>query len=222
MLLYLYNRPTCWLVKIISLNKISNIWTSGPNNFYEFSDNGNCLGYRPGPDKPYQWISYQEVGVFGALGEAKWVLDWIRSQNPPAHLMEHLEFDWTVFPMNLIWSYLGLKFLNFDELIFESRTCLPVLDEALWLMNVFKQVLDRSQNFGSGLIAKGAETTPEQRIGIYSQNRVEWSIAERACNCFSMAVVPLYDTLGPQAMRWIVQQCKLLLLVLTDIIYIPL
>jgi len=58
------------------------------------------------------------------------------------------------------------------------------------------------------LIAEGAEPNPDQLIGIFSQNRVEWKISEQACNSFSMVVVTLYDTLGPEAIRHIVNQCK--------------
>lgn len=74
------------------------------------------------------------------------------------------------------------------------------------------QVIDRAQNFGSGLVARGARTNPDQRIGIYSQNRVEWTLTEKACNGYSMVVVPLYDTLGPQAITWILEQCEYMIL----------
>lgn len=26
-------------------------------------ENGRCLGWRAGPDQPYQWLSYQEVSL---------------------------------------------------------------------------------------------------------------------------------------------------------------
>jgi len=73
--------------------------------------------------------------------------------------------------------------------------------------NIF-QVLDRSLNFGSGLIAKGAKAQSSQFIGLFAQNRVEWKVAEHACNCYSMVVVPLYDTLGRGSIQHIVRQCK--------------
>ena len=74
---------------------------------------------------------------------------------------------------------------------------------------MFLQVLDRAQRFGSGLILEGAEPNPGQFIGIFSQNCIEWKVAEQACNSFSMVVVTLYDTLGPEAIQHIVNQCKL-------------
>uniref|UniRef100_H2ZCS0 Long-chain-fatty-acid--CoA ligase n=1 Tax=Ciona savignyi TaxID=51511 RepID=H2ZCS0_CIOSA len=68
--------------------------------------------------------------------------------------------------------------------------------------------MTRSQHFGSGLLHEGAVANPDQFIGIFSQNRVEWKITEQACNSFSMVVVPLYDTLGPQSIKHIMTQCK--------------
>ncbi|ERN12662.1 long chain acyl-CoA synthetase 6, peroxisomal isoform X1 [Amborella trichopoda] len=55
---------------------------------------------------------------------------------------------------------------------------------------------------GSGLrhheILKGA------RIGLYFINRPEWIIVDHACSAYSFVSVPLYDTLGPDAVNYIV------------------
>lgn len=77
----------------------------------------------------------------------------------------------------------------------------------------YRDVLDRSLSFGSGLIAKGAQANPSQFIGIFAQNRVEWKIVEHACNCYSMVLVPLYDTLGRSSIQHIVKQCELKIIV---------
>uniref|UniRef100_H2ZDV1 Long-chain-fatty-acid--CoA ligase n=1 Tax=Ciona savignyi TaxID=51511 RepID=H2ZDV1_CIOSA len=98
------------------------------------SNDGPCLGHRPGPGEPYKWITYNEV-------------------------------------------------------------------------------LTRSQHFGSGLLHEGAVANPDQFIGIFSQNRVEWKLTEQACNSYSMVVVPLYDTLGPQSIQHIMTQCDLKIVV---------
>jgi len=55
---------------------------------------------------------------------------------------------------------------------------------------------------GSGLIYHGA---PEgARIGLYFINRPEWIIVDHACASYSYVSVPLYDTLGPDAVQFIV------------------
>lgn len=42
--------------------------------------------------------------------------------------------------------------------------------------------------------------------GIYSQNCPEWVMTEQAAYCYSMVIVPLYDTLGANACAFIVNQ----------------
>ncbi|KFP84620.1 PREDICTED: long-chain-fatty-acid--CoA ligase 5 [Apaloderma vittatum] len=76
-----------------------------------------------------------------------------------------------------------------------------------WL--TYKQVLDRAQYLGSGLLQKGCKPSPNQFIGIFAQNRPEWIISEYACYTYSMVAVPLYDTLGPEAILYIVNKADI-------------
>uniref|UniRef100_A0A668AJC1 Arachidonate--CoA ligase n=1 Tax=Myripristis murdjan TaxID=586833 RepID=A0A668AJC1_9TELE len=64
----------------------------------------------------------------------------------------------------------------------------------------YTEVAEQAQVLGSGLLAKGCQPNPQQFVGIFAQNRPEWIISELACYTYSMAVVPLYDTLGLEAM----------------------
>lgn len=50
-------------------------------------------------------------------------------------------------------------------------------------------------------------------VGLYSQNCPEWILAEQACYTYSLAVVPLYDTLGPDACAFIINQAEINLVV---------
>ncbi|KAM3912712.1 long-chain-fatty-acid--CoA ligase 5 [Leptodactylus fuscus] len=77
----------------------------------------------------------------------------------------------------------------------------------------YRQVCDRAENLGSGFIQKGCKASPEQFIGVFSQNRPEVVIAELACFTYSMVVVPLYDTLGAEAIVFIVNRADLSLVV---------
>ncbi|XP_026706974.1 long-chain-fatty-acid--CoA ligase 5 isoform X2 [Athene cunicularia] len=70
-------------------------------------------------------------------------------------------------------------------------------------------VLDRAQYLGSGLLQKGCKPSPNQFIGIFAQNRPEWIISEYACYTYSMVAVPLYDTLGPEAIVYIVNKADI-------------
>nr|KAF6480708.1 hypothetical protein HJG59_010563 [Molossus molossus] len=71
-----------------------------------------------------------------------------------------------------------------------------------WLS--YQEVADRAEFLGSGLLQHNCKACTDQFIGIFAQNRPEWIIAELACYTYSMVVVPLYDTLGPGAIRYII------------------
>ncbi|XP_061278840.1 long-chain-fatty-acid--CoA ligase 6 isoform X3 [Bos javanicus] len=71
-----------------------------------------------------------------------------------------------------------------------------------WLS--YQEVADRAEFLGSGLLQHNCKPCTDQFIGVFAQNRPEWIIAELACYTYSMVVVPLYDTLGPGAVRYII------------------
>ncbi|XP_032693449.1 long-chain-fatty-acid--CoA ligase 6 isoform X2 [Lontra canadensis] len=72
-----------------------------------------------------------------------------------------------------------------------------------WLS--YQEVADRAEFLGSGLLQHNCKPSTDQFIGVFAQNRPEWIIAELACYTYSMVVVPLYDTLGPGAIRYIIR-----------------
>ncbi|CAN9508741.1 unnamed protein product [Ophioblennius macclurei] len=76
-----------------------------------------------------------------------------------------------------------------------------------WLK--YKQVSDRAENLGSGLLHKGLQPGSDTFIGIFAQNRPEWIIGEQACYTYSMVAVPLYDTLGPEALVFIIDRAEI-------------
>ncbi|KPP61553.1 long-chain-fatty-acid--CoA ligase 5-like, partial [Scleropages formosus] len=76
-----------------------------------------------------------------------------------------------------------------------------------WLK--YKQVLDRAEHLGSGLLHRGLTPSPDQFVGIFAQNRPEWIISELACYTYSMVAVPLYDTLGPEALVFIINRADI-------------
>ncbi|XP_070608811.1 long-chain-fatty-acid--CoA ligase 5 isoform X2 [Erythrolamprus reginae] len=76
-----------------------------------------------------------------------------------------------------------------------------------WLS--YQQVLDRAEYLGSGLLHKGCKPSSDQFIGIFAQNRPEWIISELACYTYSMVVVPLYETLGAEAIVYIVNKADI-------------
>ncbi|KAL0413115.1 UNVERIFIED_CONTAM: Long chain acyl-CoA synthetase 6, peroxisomal [Sesamum radiatum] len=55
---------------------------------------------------------------------------------------------------------------------------------------------------GSGLRHHGLQSGA--CVGLYFINRPEWMIVDHACSAYSYISVPLYDTLGPDAVKYIV------------------
>eukprot|EP01138_Halocafeteria_seosinensis_P003925 gb/GECG01004013.1/.p1 GENE.gb/GECG01004013.1/~~gb/GECG01004013.1/.p1 ORF type:complete len:716 (+),score=77.44 gb/GECG01004013.1/:1-2148(+) len=75
----------------------------------------------------------------------------------------------------------------------------------------YDETASRVTSFGSGLVHMGLEAG--DFVGIYSLNRPEWFITEHACNAYSLVNVPLYDTLGADALEFIVNQSRLRVIV---------
>lgn len=83
-----------------------------------------------------------------------------------------------------------------------------------WLK--YSQAADMSQELGSGFIELGLEPAKETFIGIYARNRPEWNLTDLACHTYSYINVPLYDTLGLEAISFILLQTQLRLVVCDD------
>ncbi|XP_029297555.1 long-chain-fatty-acid--CoA ligase 1-like isoform X2 [Cottoperca gobio] len=73
----------------------------------------------------------------------------------------------------------------------------------------YREVMERTENLGSAFLHKGHSKTTDPHIGIFSQNRPEWTISELACYTYSLVSVPLYDTLGTEAIGYIVDKASI-------------
>ena len=85
----------------------------------------------------------------------------------------------------------------------------------LYKYQTYAQIQERVDNFGSGLIHRGHLAGQGTFIGIASRNCAEWVIVEQACNAYSQVLVPLYDTLGPEAIEHIITQANTEVVVLS-------
>jgi long-chain acyl-CoA synthetase len=92
-----------------------------------------------------------------------------------------------------------------------DKPCLgwkPAADKPYqWL--TYNEVNARATDFGAGLISLGLVANNDTRVGIYSQNRPEYVIADQAFFRHSFTDVPLYDTLGEEACNFIINQADL-------------
>ncbi|KAL7841041.1 hypothetical protein SRHO_G00247320 [Serrasalmus rhombeus] len=84
-----------------------------------------------------------------------------------------------------------------------------------WLS--YKEVADRAELIGSALLHRGHGQAGDKYIGIFAQNRPEWTISELACYTYSLVAIPLYDTLGTEAIRYIVDNA-LISTVICDVV----
>ncbi|KAM8783157.1 long-chain-fatty-acid--CoA ligase 5 isoform 1-T1 [Rhynchonycteris naso] len=80
-----------------------------------------------------------------------------------------------------------------------------------WLS--YKQVSDRAEYLGSCLLHRGYKPSPDHFVGIFAQNRPEWIISELACYTYSMVAVPLYDTLGAEAVIYIINKADIAIVI---------
>lgn len=78
-----------------------------------------------------------------------------------------------------------------------------------WL--TYNEVLERSFDTGSGLMEIGchAGDIGHTFVGVYAPNKIEWVLVEQACNLYSLSIIPLYDTLGPEACVYIINQAQM-------------
>ncbi|KAK7344362.1 hypothetical protein VNO77_13882 [Canavalia gladiata] len=84
-----------------------------------------------------------------------------------------------------------------------------VVDEKIgaYVWKTYKEVYDEILQIASALRASGAETG--SKIGIYGSNCPQWIVSMEACSAQSFVCVPLYDTLGPGAVDFIIDHAEI-------------
>ncbi|XP_042495245.1 probable CoA ligase CCL6 isoform X2 [Macadamia integrifolia] len=70
----------------------------------------------------------------------------------------------------------------------------------------YQQVYDQAIKIGSAI--RNRNVNPGGRCGIYGSNCPEWIIAMEACNSHGIYYVPLYDTLGENAVEFIINHAE--------------
>jgi len=95
-----------------------------------------------------------------------------------------------------------------------TRETLPDGKFGPYKWKTYAQVQDISTKLGSGMInlqfaAPGSAGQPEGSfVVIWSKNRAEWIETDIACALYKLALVPVYDTLGPEAIHYIFSQTR--------------
>uniref|UniRef100_A0A8B9JV04 Arachidonate--CoA ligase n=1 Tax=Astyanax mexicanus TaxID=7994 RepID=A0A8B9JV04_ASTMX len=146
------------------------------------------LNTRPKPVRPPVDLNRQTKGIAG--GARKTTL--LKDDNLISYLHEDAKTLYEVFQRGLHVS---------GKRCYDVRKFFPFITVLCVL-----QVSDRAEYLGSGLLHRGLKPSPDSFIGIFAQNRPEWIISELACYTYSMVAVPLYDTLGPEALIFIINR----------------
>ncbi|KAF2550605.1 hypothetical protein F2Q68_00036650 [Brassica cretica] len=79
------------------------------------------------------------------------------------------------------------------------------IGEYTWM--TYAETASARQAIGSGLLYNGINHGA--CVGLYFINRPEWLVVDHACAAYSFISVPLYDTLGPDAVKFIVDHATL-------------
>ncbi|KAI1304873.1 hypothetical protein EDD11_005046 [Mortierella claussenii] len=82
----------------------------------------------------------------------------------------------------------------------------------------YVQINERVNAFGSGLMhlnesILGNSQLTRWTLGLWAQGRPEWFISEMSCNFFNLISVPLYDTLGPDAIEYVCNHAEIRIVV---------
>ncbi|OZJ02469.1 hypothetical protein BZG36_04104 [Bifiguratus adelaidae] len=84
----------------------------------------------------------------------------------------------------------------------------------------YDEVSERRNNFGSGLLhvnklVGGNGQTPFH-VGIFAKNAPEWTLCDLACVSYSLPSVPLYETLGPDAVEYVINHAEIRMVLTTS------
>eukprot|EP00878_Enallax_costatus_P005018 GHUV01005278.1.p1 GENE.GHUV01005278.1~~GHUV01005278.1.p1 ORF type:complete len:528 (+),score=95.01 GHUV01005278.1:432-2015(+) len=70
----------------------------------------------------------------------------------------------------------------------------------------YKEAYDMSVKVGSAFLELGLK--PKDRLGVFGPNCVEWMMSMQGCNRTSLECVPLYDTLGENAIEFVMKHSE--------------
>lgn len=103
---------------------------------------------------------------------------------------------------------------------FGSNPLFGTLKNGAYSWRSYKESLDRAKAFGSGLCELSLDPIKVEYqdlkmhfMALYSKNREEIALAEFACVFYGWTSLPLYDTLGAEALDFILEQTEVQLMV---------
>ncbi|KAG9062163.1 hypothetical protein KI688_006495 [Linnemannia hyalina] len=128
-------------------------------------------------------------------------------------LVDNIRADPTVKTLYDLFQSSLVKFQDKDML--GSRNYDPVTKSwSGYNWQSYRQVDQRTNAFGSGVMhineaVLGGTQLNRWSLGIWSLNRPEWFISEMICNYYNLVSVPLYETLGPDAVEYVMNHAEI-------------
>ncbi|XP_078169792.1 long chain acyl-CoA synthetase 4-like [Carex rostrata] len=109
--------------------------------------------------------------------------------------------------INSCWDFFRLSVEKYPNNRMLGRR--PIIDgkagDYTWL--TYKEAYDTAIKVGASIRSKGIEKG--EKAGIYGANSPEWIITMEACNAYGIYCVPLYDSLGANAIEFIINHAEL-------------
>jgi long-chain acyl-CoA synthetase len=134
----------------------------------------------------------QSVEYYGSVGPIH------RSALSPDELVEFTPDDEKVVERT---TYHGLEeaiSLYPDNICFGTRISMGSFGPYSWI--TYEDVKHRKSNIASGFRQLGL--SPQSHVGIFLPNCLDWCLVDMACSEQSMVSVPLYSTLGAEAVEF--------------------
>ncbi|KNC83118.1 hypothetical protein SARC_04616 [Sphaeroforma arctica JP610] len=72
----------------------------------------------------------------------------------------------------------------------------------------FKEASDTATLIGSGLKSLGIRKN--QTVGLYSKNRMEWTLTDHALSSYTLPSVAIYDTLDPDSVQYVMEHSEMI------------
>lgn len=111
---------------------------------------------------------------------------------------DHLHTCWDVFRLS-VERYSNNRMLGQREILDDGNKG-AAAGKYVWL--TYKQVYDTVLKVGDSICTRGIQKGA--RCGIYGINCTKWVVSMQACNAHGLHCVPLYDTLGAGAVKYII------------------
>lgn len=75
-----------------------------------------------------------------------------------------------------------------------------------YVFHSYSKVNQTALRLGSALVSGGL--VKGDRVGVYGKNCPNWSMAQLACSSQGLVLVPLYDSLGPNAVEYVINHAE--------------